>query len=83
MLMLTIKKLFRLVLPRLMTLVESSLIEQMTGVIDEGGDVIEEALRIVQPAQIHNANQLSLWCLSYLAMNYNAACRRGFFLVLK
>jgi len=66
----------RLVLPRLMTLVESSLIEQMTGVIDEGGDVIEEALRIVQPAQIHNANQLSLWCLSYLAMNYNAACRR-------
>ena len=76
MLMLTIKKLFRLVLPRLMTLVESSLIEQMTGVIDEGGDVIEEALRIVQPAQIHNANQLSFWCLSYLAMNYNAACRR-------
>jgi len=66
----------RLVLPRLMTLIEKTVIDQMTSVVDNGGDVIENVLKIVQQCQIHNADQLSDWCLSYLALNYNSACRR-------
>ena len=67
---------FRLVLPRLITLVEKDVIDQLTDVIEAGGDVVETVLKIVQPAQVHNAHQLSHWCLSYLALNYNSACRR-------
>ena len=67
---------FRLVLPRLITLVEKDVIDQLTDVIEAGSDVVETVLKIVQPAQVHNAQQLSHWCLSYLALNYNSACRR-------
>ena len=65
-----------MVLPRLMTLIEKHVIDQMTKIVDSGGDVIEAVLKIVQPCQIHNADQLSDWCLSYIANNYNTACRR-------
>ena len=66
----------RMVLPRLMTLIEKHVIDEMTKIVDNGGDVIEAVLKIVQPCQIHNADQLSDWCLSYIANNYNTACRR-------
>ena len=59
-----------------MTLIEKTVIDQMASVVDNGGDVIENVLKIVQQCQIHNADQLSDWCLSYLALNYNSACRR-------
>jgi hypothetical protein len=32
--------------------------------------------RILQPCQIHNADQLSEWCLAFLAQNYNNICRK-------
>ena len=66
----------RLVLPRLVSLVEKAVIEQMTEVSGGGGDLLWEALRLVQPCQVHNATQLSGWCLSYLAHNYNTVARR-------
>ena len=66
----------RLVLPRLMTLVEKHVIEEMEQIVEGGGDVIETVLKLVQPCQIHNADQLSDWSLSYIANNYNTACRR-------
>ena len=59
-----------------MTLIEKHVIDEMTQIVDNGGDVIESVLKIVQPCQIHNADQLSDWCLSYIANNYNTACRR-------
>ena len=69
----------RLVLPRLVTLVEKAVIEEMSCASAGGGgevlEVLEEALRLVQPCQIHNAEQLSTWCLTHLAHNYNKVCR--------
>ena len=69
----------RLVLPRLLTLVEKAVIEEMSLASVGGGgeelEVLEEALRLVQPCQIHNAQQLSRWCLTLLAHNYNKVCR--------
>ena len=69
----------RLVLPRLVTLVEKAVIEEMSCVSVGGGgeglEVLEEALKLVQPCQIHNAEQLSRWCLTLLAHNYNKVCR--------
>ena len=84
----------RLVLPRLMTLLEKTVIDDMYKTLENGGDVCEEALKILQPcqviynasfysiqtdlsfSQIHNADQLSEWCLAYLAQNYITVCRR-------
>eukprot|EP00092_Neocalanus_flemingeri_P023709 GFUD01025714.1.p1 GENE.GFUD01025714.1~~GFUD01025714.1.p1 ORF type:complete len:574 (+),score=111.78 GFUD01025714.1:98-1819(+) len=66
----------RLVLPRLMTLLEKTVIDEMNKTLEKGDDVCEEALKILQACQIHNADQLSEWCLAYLAQNYNTVCRR-------
>ena len=33
-------------------------------------------LKIVYYLQVHNAEQLSDWCLSYLSQNYNSICRK-------
>lgn len=66
----------RLVLPRLMTMLEKVVIDEMNKTLENGGDVCEDALKILQSCQIHNADQLSEWCLAYLAQNYNTVCRR-------
>jgi len=66
----------RLVLPRLVTLVEVAIIEQLTKVVEQGGDVCEQAISLLQPCQIHNAEQLADWCLAYLAQSYSTVCRR-------
>eukprot|EP00090_Calanus_glacialis_P014770 TRINITY_DN23654_c0_g1_i3.p1 TRINITY_DN23654_c0_g1~~TRINITY_DN23654_c0_g1_i3.p1 ORF type:complete len:279 (-),score=68.95 TRINITY_DN23654_c0_g1_i3:185-1021(-) len=66
----------RLVLPRLISLIENKVIQAMREVIDEGGEVCQDALDILQPSQIHNAEQLTKWCFAYLGQNYNDVCRR-------
>jgi len=66
----------RLVLPRLITLIENVVIQEMKEIIEQGGEVFKDALDIFQPSQIHNADQLSRWCLAYLCQNYNDVCRR-------
>ena len=42
----------RLVLPRLISLVEQKVIEAMNAVIDKGGNVFQDALEILQPCQV-------------------------------
>ncbi len=42
----------RLCLPRLITLIEAAVIAKMEKTVDGGGDVTEEALKIVQPCQV-------------------------------
>lgn len=66
----------RLVLPRLMNLLELRVIKEMEEMYEQGEDVCEDALRILEPCQIHNADQLVEWCLAFLAQNYNSICRR-------
>jgi len=65
----------RLVLPRLVTLIENKVIQAMREVIKEGDEVFQDALEILQPSQIHNAHQLAKWCFAYLGQNYNNVCR--------
>jgi len=66
----------RLCLPHLVTLVEKSVVQQMTELREEGVDLSEVSLAIFEECQIHSANQLSDWCMNYLAQNYNAICRK-------
>merc|ERR1711860_397435 len=66
----------RLCLPRLRSLAERRVVTVMTDAYDSGEDVTADALKILQPCQIHNADQLADWCLAYLAQNYNSICRR-------
>ncbi|GIY99212.1 rho-related BTB domain-containing protein 1 [Caerostris extrusa] len=37
---------------------------------------IEHALRLLEPCQMHNADQLADWCLYHIAVNYNDICRK-------
>ena len=67
----------RMVLHRLVTLVEESVIQQLAARVEQGQDVCEEAISLLQPSQIHNAEQLSEWCLAYLSQSYSTVCRRS------
>uniref|UniRef100_A0A0K2VAD6 BTB domain-containing protein n=1 Tax=Lepeophtheirus salmonis TaxID=72036 RepID=A0A0K2VAD6_LEPSM len=66
----------RLCLPRLISLIETAVVEKLSSTVNKGGDVTEDALKILEHCQIHNADQLSEWCLAYLAQNYNLICRK-------
>ena len=59
-----------------MNLIEVSVIKELRELEEAGEDVVEAVLRLVQPCQIHNADQLGDWSLSFIALNYNSACRR-------
>ncbi|CAG0879065.1 unnamed protein product [Darwinula stevensoni] len=63
----------RLCLPRLVTIVEQSVI------LDLGQEsmfhVLPLTLQLLEPCQMHNADQLTDWILSYLTTHYNEACR--------
>ena len=59
-----------------MSLIEVSVIKELRELEEAGEDVVEAVLRLVQPCQIHNADQLGDWSLSFIALNYNSACRR-------
>jgi len=61
----------RLVLPRLITLIEQTVINQLRAEINTGVDVHLEALELLQPCQMYNASQLSNWCLKYIGHNYS------------
>lgn len=60
----------RFCLPRLVKLVEASVVEDFTVGIGEGEDILEEVLHILETAQLHNADGLSDWCLKYLCNHY-------------
>ena len=42
----------RLVLPRLMTLLEKVVIDEMKKTLEDGGEVCEDALKILQACQV-------------------------------
>jgi len=67
----------RLCLPRLVQLVENHMVAEMQRIIDAGGEVTMECLTLLEPCQIHNADQLADWCLTYLSTNYNTICRKA------
>jgi Rho-related BTB domain-containing protein 1/2 len=67
----------RLCLRRLVALVEQNVINQLCQIAKAGGDVSEEALHLLEPCQLHNAEQLAEWCMSHVATNYNTICKQS------
>jgi len=66
----------RLCLQRLLSLVERATAEQLQLAAADGQDCLELVLSLLEPGQLHNADQLSDWCLHYLATNYDQLCKR-------
>ncbi|GFY39796.1 rho-related BTB domain-containing protein 1 [Trichonephila inaurata madagascariensis] len=66
----------RLCLPRLVGLVEQKVIHDLIKFSNAGKDTTEHALRLLEPCQMHNADQLADWCLYHIAVNYNDICRK-------
>ena len=52
---------FRLVLPRLMTMLEKVVIDEMNKTLENGGDVCEDALKILQSCQVHKKPFWFVW----------------------
>ncbi|XP_054167490.1 rho-related BTB domain-containing protein 1-like isoform X2 [Oppia nitens] len=66
----------RLCLSRLVALIENHIINELTR-ISESGDITEIVLRLLEPSQIHNADQLSEYCLHQIAIHYNEICHKN------
>ncbi|KAF0312619.1 Rho-related BTB domain-containing protein 2 [Amphibalanus amphitrite] len=66
----------RLCLQRLLSLVERATAEQLQDAAADGQDCVELVLSLLEPGQLHNADQLADWCLHYLATNYDTMCKR-------
>ncbi|XP_071033337.1 rho-related BTB domain-containing protein 1 isoform X2 [Parasteatoda tepidariorum] len=66
----------RLCLSRLVGLVEQKVIHDLVKLSDVGVDSTEHALRLLEPCQMHNADQLADWCLYHITVNYNEICRK-------
>ncbi|CAL8077788.1 unnamed protein product [Orchesella dallaii] len=66
----------RLCLTRLINLLESTLINVFAQKQAHGIDVVEDCIKILESAQLHNAEQLAQWCLLHLATNYDFVCRK-------
>lgn len=66
----------RLCLPRLLSLIESRVVEDLTRLSQaECCDAVEQCLRLLEPVKLHNAHQLAEWCMAYLCVNYNIICK--------
>ena len=67
----------RLCLSRLVALIESQVINELMQMSDTGADITESALKLLEPCQIHNADQLSEFCLHQIAIHYNEICHKN------
>lgn len=60
----------RFCLPRLIRLVEGQVITDLSEADKDGEDIIEDVIKLLEPAQFHNANILSDWCMKYLSNHF-------------
>ncbi|CAN7990351.1 unnamed protein product, partial [Ixodes hexagonus] len=61
----------RLCLPRLICLTEQKVISELTALSSKDADATHIlALTLLEPSQIHNADQLADWCLHHIAINH-------------
>ncbi|KAK3791334.1 hypothetical protein RRG08_012518 [Elysia crispata] len=61
----------RLCLPRLMSMVEVAVVEQLQSCYDSREEMLQDALSLVEPAKLYNANQLLRFCLFTLSTNFS------------
>ncbi|ESO95033.1 hypothetical protein LOTGIDRAFT_117662 [Lottia gigantea] len=57
-------------LPRLIRITENFIINELSKSEKNGEDIIEEVMSLLEPCQLHRANQLAKWCLMYLCCHY-------------
>ena len=62
----------RLVLPRLISMIERTVITSLSAEVEAGGEVHREALELLEAAQMYNAAQLAAWCFTHIGHNYAA-----------
>lgn len=67
----------RLCLPRLISLIEHQIIEELKIMAEAGYDITEHTLHLLEPSQLHNADQLADWCMNNIAVNYNIICKQS------
>jgi len=72
--MLLIELANRLCLPRLINILESILICDMRK-SESSAEVLENCIKIVEPAQLHNAERLAEFCMIFIASNYDTISR--------
>ena len=60
----------RLVLPRLISLIERTVINGLGAEVEVGAEFQLEALELLEAAQMFNAAQLAAWCLGHIGQHY-------------
>ena len=60
----------RFVLPRLISMIERTVITSLSAELEAGAEVHLEALELLEAAQMYNAVQLAAWCFAHIGQNY-------------
>ncbi|KAK7477492.1 hypothetical protein BaRGS_00031256 [Batillaria attramentaria] len=60
----------RLCLPRLVNLAEAYIVSELQRTDRKVPDCVEEAALLLEPCELHNANQLTRWCERFLSIHY-------------
>ncbi|CAH1785062.1 unnamed protein product [Owenia fusiformis] len=68
----------RLCLPHLLLLTEHAVANHLLKAERAGSSIVDEVLALLEPAQLHNASQLSRWCLTYLCTHYGTVYKKHY-----
>lgn len=60
----------RLCLPRLVSLTEAFIVSELLRTDRKVSECVEEAALLLEPCELHNANQLARWCEKFLCIHY-------------
>lgn len=66
----------RLCLPRLVKLIENAIVQQFLSWESQKVKFLEDCILWIEPAQLHNADQLASWCISYVCQHFPEAMQK-------
>lgn len=66
----------RFCLTRLLALIEERVVTELRQ-LEKHTDIGPTVLKLLEPSQIHNADQLSDFCLYYITVHYNEICHNN------
>ncbi|XP_013391291.1 rho-related BTB domain-containing protein 1 [Lingula anatina] len=66
----------RLCLPNLVSHVELEVIKEFTASAEVGEDINRDVMNLLVMAELHNAHQLTEWCLYWLTVQYSTVFRK-------
>lgn len=73
----------RLCLKHMIKALEYEIVSELLQAEENGDKIVEETLKLIEPAQFHNAVELAGWCLDYVCVNYTMVHRKYFSLLYK